>query len=242
MKIIILNNTEEIAKRSANIFIEQINKKPESILGLATGSTPVATYELLIKANQNNQVDFSQVKTYNLDEYIGLSKNHPQSYYYFMNKFLFDKININKNNIHIPSGEGDVAKNIDIYNNLLDNTKIDIQLLGLGVNGHIGFNEPGTDFNSITHKVKLSTNTINTNARFFKDDSDVPKYAITMGIKTIMEAKTILLIAYGKNKAKAVKELIEGNPDPKWPCTILQSHKNVTVILDQESASLLNKK
>ncbi len=242
MKIIILNNTQEVAQAAAKIFIKQINKDPQSTLGLATGSTPIETYQLLIKANQNHQVDFSKVKTFNLDEYIGLDKNNLQSYSYYMHHNFFDDINISQSNINIPCGKGDIDSNINDYNNLLDQNNIDIQLLGIGINGHIAFNEPGTDFNSITHKVKLSENTIKANSRFFDNDDDVPRYAITMGIKSIMKAKAIVLIAYGSNKAIAVKKLVEGSIDRQWPCSVLQSHKNATIILDKAAASLLSEK
>ncbi len=242
MKLIILETTDQIADAAAKIIADQIINTPNPIIGLATGSSPIKTYQKLIDMNQNKTLDFSQVRTFNLDEYIGLSKTHPQSYYYFMNKYFFNHININKDDINFPSGIGNSLKNANDYNNLLNDHKIDIQLLGLGVNGHIGFNEPGTNFDSETHIVQLSENTINTNARFFDNIKEVPHTAITMGISNIIQAKKILLIAYGTNKAKAIQKLVESPIDKMWPCTILQTHPDTTLIIDQAAASLLKKK
>ncbi len=241
MKLIICKNKEEIALKASSFLNKQIIKKPNSILGLATGSSPIRTYELLIEAYKNKLTDWSQITTFNLDEYVGLEKSHPQSYDYFMHNLLFEKLNIKDENINIVSGIGNLKNNISDFQNKLNDYKIDVQLLGLGQNGHIAFNEPGSSFDSEVHVVKLTQNTIDSNARFFDSANEVPKEAITMGIKSIMQAKTILLLTDGAHKAEAVKELVEGKIDTKWPCTILQDHPNVTVIVDQEAASLLNK-
>ena len=211
MKVIIVENYEEASQEAAKIFINQVKEKPNSILGLATGSTPVRMYELLREDHEKNHTSYKDVKSYNLDEYFGLDASHPQSYHYFMYKNLFNGI--------------------------------DIQLLGIGSNGHIGFNEPGTDFNSKTHYVDLKESTIKDNARlFFDGDEDaVPKQAISMGIQNIMDAKSVVLIACGKNKENAVKGMIEGPVTPELPASVLQNHKDVTVIIDKAAAALLEK-
>ena len=215
MKVIIVENYEEASQEAAKIFINQVKEKPKSILGLATGSTPVRMYELLREDHEKNHTSYKDVKSYNLDEYFGLDASHPQSYHYFMYKNLFNGIDI----------------------------KDEIQLLGIGSNGHIGFNEPGTDFNSKTHYVDLKESTIKDNARlFFNGDEDaVPKQAISMGIQNIMDAKSVVLIACGKNKENAVKGMIEGPVTPELPASVLQNHKDVTVIIDTAAAALLEK-
>ena len=219
MKVIIVENYEEASQEAAKIFINQVKEKPNSILGLATGSTPVRMYELLREDHEKNHTSYKDVKSYNLDEYFGLDASHPQSYHYFM------------------------YKNCDEYNKMLAENPIDIQLLGIGSNGHIGFNEPGTDFNSKTHYVDLKESTIKDNARlFFNGDEDaVPKQAISMGIQNIMDAKSVVLIACGKNKEDAVKGMIEGPVTPELPASVLQNHKDVTVIIDKAAAALLEK-
>ena len=228
MKVIIVENYEEASQEAAKIFINQVKEKPNSILGLATGSTPVRMYELLREDHEKNHTSYKDVKSYNLDEYFGLDASHPQSYHYFMYKNLFNGIDIKDENVHVPCGQ---------------ENPIDIQLLGIGSNGHIGFNEPGTDFNSKTHYVDLKESTIKDNARlFFNGDEDaVPKQAISMGIQNIMDAKSVVLIACGKNKENAVKGMIEGPVTPELPASVLQNHKDVTVIIDKAAAALLEK-
>ena len=231
IELIITNNYEEMSQKAADIIIELLKKKPNAILGLATGSTPIGLYKILIENNKSKLISFKDVVTYNLDEYCDIPKNHEQSYYTYMNTNLFDHIDINKNNTHLPIGEGDSKLNSENYEKELNKIKIDIQLLGIGSNGHIGFNEPGTDFNMGVHEVILTENTIKDNARFFENDiNKVPKKAITM----------IILIANGKNKANAIKNIISGVADKNIPASALNLHKGkVYVIVDKEAASLL---
>jgi len=242
-KIILIKTTdyEEMSQKGAEIFIEQLKKKPNSILGLATGSTPLGLYKILIEKNKLKEISFKDVITYNLDEYCDISKFHEQSYYTYMNQNLFDHIDINRNNTHIPNGEGDSKFNSDNYENELNKVKIDIQLLGIGSNGHIGFNEPGTDFDIGVHEVNLTENTIKDNARFFENDiNKVPKKAITMGIKNILDSEMIVLMASGKNKANAIKNIISGIVDKNVPASALNLHKGkVYIIVDKEAASML---
>lgn len=242
-KIILIKTTdyEEMSQKGAEIFIEQIKKKPNSILGLATGSTPLGLYKILIEKNKLKEISFKDVITYNLDEYCDIPKFHEQSYYTYMNQNLFDHIDINRNNTHIPNGEGDSKLNSDNYENELNKVKIDIQLLGIGSNGHIGFNEPGTDFDIGVHEVNLTENTIKDNARFFENDTNkVPKKAITMGIKNILDSEMIVLMASGKNKANAIKNIISGIVDKNVPASALNLHKGkVYIIVDKEAASML---
>ena len=242
-KIILIKTTdyEEMSQKGAEIFIEQIKKKPNSILGLATGSTPLGLYKILIEKNKLKEISFKDVITYNLDEYCDIPKFHEQSYYTYMNQNLFDHIDINRNNTHIPNGEGDSKLNSDNYENELNKVKIDIQLLGIGSNGHIGFNEPGTDFDIGVHEVNLTENTIKDNARFFENDTNkVPKKAITMGIKNILDSEVIVLMASGKNKANAIKNIISGIVDKNVPASALNLHKGkVYIIVDKEAASML---
>ncbi|MGM0379489.1 MAG: glucosamine-6-phosphate deaminase [Bacillota bacterium] len=241
MKIIKLESYDKVSLKAANIISGQINIKEESVLGLATGSTPIKTYEYLVNKFNKGAVDFEKVKTFNLDEYIGLGKEDSQSYRFFMDKHLFSKVNIKENNIHIPNG---LAKNVDkeckrYEKEIKKAGGIDLQLLGIGRNGHIGFNEPDVKFEARTHKVKLDSDTIKANARFFDSIDKVPKEAISMGIKTIMMSKKIVLVASGKSKAKAIRDLVKGHISPKVPASILQLHRDVIVIVDQKAGSLL---
>ena len=243
MKLIICENYEEASAEAAKVMLEIIKNKPNSNLGLATGSTPVKMYELMVEDHEKNGTSYKDIKSYNLDEYYGLEHTHPQSYYYFMQKHLFSKVDIKPENVHVPKGSGDIQASCDEYNKLLAENVIDIQLLGIGSNGHIGFNEPGTSFDAVTHVVDLKQSTIEDNARLFFDGKieDVPKQAISMGISNIMKAKSVLLLACGKGKADAVKKMIEGPVTEELPASILQQHQDVTVILDKEAASLLTK-
>ncbi|WP_027089494.1 glucosamine-6-phosphate deaminase [Thomasclavelia saccharogumia] len=243
MKLIICENYEEASAEAAKVMLEIIKNKPNANLGLATGSTPVKMYELMVEDHEKNGTSYKDIKSYNLDEYYGLEHTHPQSYYYFMQKHLFSKVDIKPENVHVPKGSGDIQASCDEYNKLLAENVIDIQLLGIGSNGHIGFNEPGTSFDAVTHVVDLKQSTIEDNARLFFDGKieDVPKQAISMGISNIMKAKSVLLLACGKGKADAVKKMIEGPVTEELPASILQQHQDVTVILDKEAASLLTK-
>ena len=241
IELIVTKDYEEMSQKAADIFIELLKRKSNAILGLATGSTPIGLYKILTEKNKSNEISFKDVITYNLDEYCDLPKEHEQSYYTFMNENLFKHIDIDKNNTHLPKGEGDSKVNAQNYDDALKNVKIDIQLLGIGSNGHIGFNEPGTDFEIGVHEVQLTENTIKDNARFFENDiNKVPKKAITMGIKNILDADTIILVASGANKANAIKSVMSGVVDKNVPASALNIHKGkVYVIVDKEAASKL---
>ena len=195
MKIIVVKDYEAMSELGAQIIKEQIQVNPSCTLGLATGSSPIGTYKNLIKANKDGEISFKDVKTYNLDEYCGISRSHPQSYYYFMHENLFDHVDINEENVHIPAVSNDnLDKDCEVYNEMLNNASVDLQLLGIGGNGHIGFNEPGTSFTQETFIVKLAEKTREDNKRFFNSIDEVPTHAITMGIKNIMNAKKILML------------------------------------------------
>ena len=241
IQLIITKDYDEMSQKAADIFIDLLKKKPNAILGLATGSTPIGLYKILVEKNKSKEISFKDVVTYNLDEYCDLPKGHEQSYFTFMNENLFKHIDININNTHLPKGEGDSKVNSKNYEDVLKNVKIDIQLLGIGSNGHIGFNEPGTDFSIGVHEVHLTENTIKDNARFFENDiSKVPKKAITMGIKNILDADTIILVASGANKANAIKSVMSGVVDKNVPASALNIHKGkVYVIVDKEAAKYL---
>lgn len=237
MKIYIANE-KEIAKMAAQRYVHLINNKPNAILGGATGSTPIPLYKELIKQYKAGHVSFKNVKSFNLDEYVGLEGTHDQSYRYFMNHQLFNHIDIDIENTHVPSGID--TKNPSRYDDEIRAAGgVDLQLLGIGVDGHIGFNEPGTKFDSLTHVVKLEQNTREVNSRFFKSIDEVPTHAVTMGIKTVMNARSIILIATGKSKADIVKAFIEGPVTTKVPASILQLHPFVEVYLDEEAAAKL---
>ncbi len=234
-------NYEEMSRKAANIIAAQIIMKPDCVLGLATGSTPIGTYKELIDAYNNGDLDFSKVTSINLDEYKGLSADNDQSYRYFMNTNLFNHVNIDKANTYVPDGlEPDSKKACDDYNNIIATMgPVDLQLLGLGHNGHIGFNEPSDIFEKETHCVDLTESTIEANKRFFASEADVPRQAYTMGIGNIMSADKVLLIVNGKGKAEILKKVLYGPVTPEVPASILQLHKNVIVVADEEAASLL---
>ena len=239
MNIAVVKNYNEMSCQAAQLIADQIIKKKNSVLGLATGSTPIGMYKEFIRKFQKGELDFSQVVTFNLDEYYGFSLEHPQSYGFFMWNILFRHINIKKENVHLLNG---VTENIDKeckqYEDLIQkNGGIDLQILGIGNNGHIGFNEPDISLNTQTHLVSLTTKTIRVNSRFFNNAQEVPKQAITMGIGTIMRAKKIILLANGKRKARAIERTINGPITTKVPATVLQLHNEVTIIVDQEAAS-----
>ena len=235
---------KDMSRKAANIISAQIIMKPNCVLGLATGSTPIGTYEQLVEWYHKGDLDFSKVTSVNLDEYRGLEKSNDQSYDYFMHEHLFDKVNIHPENVNLPDGMAeDAEKECKRYEELIRSLGgVDLQLLGLGHNGHIGFNEPGAAFEKETHCVNLTERTIEANKRFFASADDVPKQAFTMGIKTIMQAKKILVIASGEDKAEILKEDFFGPVTPAVPASILQLHNNVIVVGDQAVLSKLTNK
>ncbi|MGI6279188.1 MAG: glucosamine-6-phosphate deaminase [Acutalibacteraceae bacterium] len=236
MKYIITKSYEELSRKAADIIAAQIIMKPNCVLGLATGSSPVGTYKELIRRNKEGIIDFSDVTTVNLDEYVGLDGTNDQSYRYFMNHNLFDHVNIDKSRTHVPNGcAKDLKAEGEAYDRLIkDLGGIDLQLLGIGLDGHIGFNEPDKVFVKATHEVKLDESTIKANARFFEKEEDVPKTAITMGMMSIMQARKILLIANGPAKKEIVEKSFFGPIDPMVPASILQLHPDLTVIYNEE--------
>ncbi len=233
MKIII-NEKTVIDQMVADVIIDFVKQKPNAVLGLATGSSPLGVYENLIKDYQNNQTSYQKVVTFNLDEYYGIDILSPKSYYSYMHEKLFNHLNINKNNIFFPSEK--YLKNFSLQ---LEKNPVDIQILGVGSNGHIGFNEPYTPFDSTTSVVNLSLSTRKDNSRFFSSLSEVPKKAITMGLKEIIKAKMIIVLAFGKKKSKAIKALVDGKKTTKWPISILKDHPNVVLYLDYQAANLI---
>lgn len=239
MRIIKTKDYQDMSRKAANIISAQVTAKPDCVLGLATGSTPIGTYQVLVDRYQKGDLDFSQVKTVNLDEYRGLTHDNDQSYYYFMMHNLFEHVNINLENTHVPDGtEPDADKACSDYEAIVDNYGgMDLQLLGLGHNGHIGFNEPADNFELETHCVDLTESTIEANKRFFASYDDVPKQAYTMGIKTIMQAKKVLVVVSGKDKAHIVKEAFFGPVTPRVPASILQLHSDAIVIADEDALS-----
>ncbi len=241
MKIYIADDYSSLSRRAANIISAQVITKPDSVLGLATGSSPIGTYKQLIDWYNKGDLDFAEVTSINLDEYVGLGKEDEQSYAYFMAKNLFDHINIKKDNINIPNGLADnIERECERYNYVIrGNHGIDLQLLGIGENGHVGFNEPGEAFEKETHEVMLTESTIQANSRLFKSIDEVPRKAISMGIKAIMQAKHILLIANGPKKADAIRETVYGPVTPQVPASILQLHNHVTIICDKEAGKYI---
>lgn len=242
MNIIVAKDYEDMSRKAANIISAQVILKPDSVLGLATGSTPIGTYKNLINWYEKGDLDFSKVKSVNLDEYKGLPKDNDQSYYYFMNQNLFKHINIDPANTNIPNGmEPDAEKECSHYNEVIASMNgVDLQLLGLGNNGHIGFNEPSDTFEKNTHCVTLTQSTIDANARFFKTIDEVPKFAYTMGIGQIMNAHMVLVVVNGAGKAEILKKVVEGPVTPQVPASILQFHPNAVIVADKEAASLLS--
>lgn len=241
MRIIVCDNYDLLSKKAAQIVGSQMILNPKSILGLATGSTPIGMYKNLIKMYEEGLIDFSKTTTFNLDEYYQLPINNDQSYHYFMDENLFNHININRENIHIPNGMADdIDAECVLYDKMIDDNGIDIQILGIGNNAHIGFNEPTINFNKGTHIVTLDESTREANARFFNSLDEVPTKAITMGTGSIFKSKKILLLASGANKAEAIYNTVHGKVTPEVPSSILQFHKDVIIILDKEAASLLN--
>ena len=240
MKVIITENYQEMSKVAADILIGIVKNNPNAVLGLATGSSPIGTYQNMIQDHKENGTSYKNVHTVNLDEYVGLTADHDQSYAYFMRTNLFDHIDVDQNNTNLPCGAvSDTQKECDRYNALLETLQQDVQLLGLGSNGHIGFNEPDTPFGSVTHLVDLTENTIKDNSRLFASIDEVPRQALSMGIKNIMQAKSILMVVSGKNKAAAVKGMVQGEVTPALPASVLQLHPNAIIVCDKDAASLL---
>lgn len=235
MKIYKAKDYKDMSRKAANIISAQVIMKPNCVLGLATGSTPIGTYDQLVEWYNKGDLDFSEVTTVNLDEYKGLPRTNDQSYYYFMHQHLFDRVNIDPERTNVPNGmEPDAEKECGRYEELIRSLGgMDLQLLGLGHNGHIGFNEPGEAFEKETHCVDLTESTIEANKRFFASADDVPKQAYTMGIKTIMQAKKILIVVNGENKADIVERAFFGPVTPEVPASILQLHNDVTLVGDE---------
>lgn len=244
MRVIVTKNYDEMSKVAARMIVSQVILKPNSILGLATGSTPIGTYKEIIKSFELGIVDFKEVISFNLDEYLNIEKENSQSYDYFMKENLFNHININKKNTYIPDGMSlDILNECRLYDKkIFEAGGLDIQLLGIGRNGHIGFNEPDIQFEARTHVVELDQQTIKDNARFFDSVDQVPTKAISMGIKTIMHSKKIILLASGKEKADAVFEAVHGLIRPKLPASVLQLHPDVVFIVDEEAGLRLDLK
>lgn len=240
MRVIICNNYEEISKKAADIVASQVILKPDCVLGLATGSTPIGLYDNLVEKNKAGEIDFSNVTTFNLDEYYPLAPDNDQSYRYFMNTHLFDRINIDKARTHVPNG---LAENPEEEGKAYDEMiaahgGIDLQVLGIGQNGHIAFNEPDENLVAGTHLTGLTENTIEANSRFFESIDDVPRKALTMGMGSIMKARKIILLANGKSKSAVIKEMLNDNITTSVPATLLKCHPDVVIICDKEAAGI----
>ena len=245
MLVVLKRDAEEVGREAARLVANAIQGKPSTVLGLATGNTPLGLYQHLVELHRSGQLDFSRVTTFNLDEYLGLAPSHPQSFHYFMNSHFFSKVNVPASNIHIP--DGTVSGNHDSYCDQYEQAirqagGIDLQVLGIGRNGHIGFNEPTSSLASRTRLKALSRETSEDNRRFFSSDEEMPKCAITMGIGTILETRRILLLATGESKAAAVAKAIEGPITSSVSASALQLHPDVTFIVDEAAASLLTQK
>ncbi|MBM7579137.1 glucosamine-6-phosphate deaminase [Jeotgalibacillus terrae] len=234
MDVVIVKNYIEMSKHAAGLVGECIRSHEDPVLGLATGGTPVGMYQLLVRQYRAGLISFKHVKTFNLDEYIGLDPTHSKSYHRYMNEHLFSHVDIPREHTFIPNGMApNLQKECSQYEKLLK--KIgppDLQILGIGENGHIGFNEPGSDFDGNTHVIRLADSTREANARYFRSAEEVPSHAITMGVKSILRSKKIVLLASGKKKAEAVKRLLDGETDPAFPASALCNHKDVTLIVD----------
>ena len=241
MKIYKAKDYKDMSRKAANIISAQVIMKPNCVLGLATGSTPIGTYDQLVEWYNKGDLDFSEVTTVNLDEYKGLPRTNDQSYYYFMHQHLFDRVNIDPERTNVPNGmEPDAEKECGRYEELIRSLGgVDLQLLGLGHNGHIGFNEPGEAFEKETHCVDLTESTIEANKRFFASADDVPKQAYTMGIGTIMRAKRVLLMVSGEDKAETLAKALCGPITPKVPASVLQLHNDVVVVADEAALSAM---
>lgn len=241
VKVFLCEDYDSMSRKAGELVGAVLAENPQAVMGLATGSSPVGLYQELIRMNQEGLLDFSQIRSYNLDEYYPIQPDHNQSYHYFMAKNLFDHINIAKENVHVPDGRsGDVQEACRQYEAALDALGgVDVQVLGIGNNGHIGFNEPSDIFPGVTHVVDLQESTIRANSRFFEKEEDVPRQAVSMGIGSIMKAKKIVLVANGAGKAEIVMKALKGPVTPQVPASILQFHPDVTFVLEKEAASLL---
>ena len=240
MKVVVVKNYDEMSKKAFEVMLEVVKANPEAVLGFATGSTPVGLYSEMIKDHKENGTSYKKIKTVNLDEYVGLDETSDQSYVYFMRDNLFHHIDVDLNNTNIENGKAeDKEAECARYNALLETLVPDLQVLGIGSNGHIAFNEPGTSFDSVTHIVDLTESTIKDNSRMFASIDDVPRQAFTMGLKNIMNSKKILILANGANKAKAVLGLVKGEVTESLPASILQRHHDCILFCDEEAASLL---
>ena len=246
MQVFILKNYEEMSREAALEVKDRLLKKPNLVMGLATGSTPLGLYKELIRMHKDEGLSFKHVVTFNLDEYLGIAQDHKQSYFRFMRENLFKHLDINIKNVHVPNGMAkpcDIDEYCDWYESRIKKFGgIDLQVLGIGRDGHIGFNEPGSSLGSRTRVKTLTEETIQDNSRFFKDQSEVPTYSITMGVGTVMEAKEIILLANGKSKANVISITIEGGVTAQVTASVLQLHRRVNVFLDEEAASLLKRK
>ena len=241
MQIHVFENAAQVGQAAATLIAAQVISKPDSVLGLATGSTPIPTYQELIRLNKAGVVDFSEVRSFNLDEYCNLPVEHEQSYHSFMKANLFDHINIDQNNTRVPDGNAadPEAESVNYDADIVKAGGIDIQILGIGRNGHIGFNEPGDAFVYGCHTVQLTQSTIEANRRFFESEADVPRQAISLGIGSIMGARKILLLATGADKAQAIHDSVKGDINPQTQASILRGHPDVIFLLDKAAASLL---
>ncbi len=241
MQVHVFRSADQVGQAAATLIAAQLLRKPDSILGLATGSSPIPAYEALIRMHQSGMLDFSHATSFNLDEYVGLAPDHPCSYHYFMQEHLFGRVNIRPENVHIPDGHAaDLAAAAHAYDEaILAAGGIDLQLLGIGRNGHIGFNEPGEHFVYGCHRVALSRSTIQANQRFFDSEADVPRHAVSLGIGSIMQARQVILIATGADKAEAVRRALEGDVSPLWQASILRTHPDAIFLLDEAAASRL---
>jgi len=237
--VTVAKDYEKMSDYAFDVVKELVVEKPDCVLGLATGSSPIGLYERMVQDHKDNGTSYRDVRTVNLDEYVGLPKEHPESYVSFMNQHLFSGLDIPPESIHLPEDGIDLTEQCKLYDQILDGYDIDLQLLGIGSNGHIGFNEPGTPFESTTHIVDLKESTRQDNARFFDSIDEVPTQAITMGISSIMKAKKVLVVASGENKADAVAAMINGLQSPEVPASALQSHPEVVVIIDKAAAQKL---
>ena len=242
MEVLIFPDAQSLARKSADLVESQIQAFPDSVIGLATGSTPLGLYEELIRRHQENDLSFSEVKTFNLDEYVGIPSNHAQSYRTFMDENLFNKIDIQKSNTQVPDGMAENPLEVGpSYEKMIQLAGgIDLQVLGVGTDGHIGFNEPTSSLGSITRVKTLTKQTMEDNSRFFSPDEFQPKLAITMGIKTILDARRILLLAHGENKADAIRDMVEGPLSAFCPASALQLHQRTTILIDESAASQLS--
>ncbi len=236
MRVIIADTYEEGAKKAADIIEKLVRENPACTLGLATGSSPVGMYKELARRCKDEGLDFSKVHSVNLDEYVGLEPTHDQSYRFFMDDNLFNHINIDKKNTYVAKGTGDIEANLKEFNEILDKTDIDLQVLGVGPDGHLGFNEPGETLYENAHKEVLDESTIDANTRFFACRDDVPRYALTMGMGNIMKAKTLLMIISGNKQDAATKLLMQNKIDPKCPATFMRMHRDAIVVIEKKLA------